>query len=240
MYKGGVLGMSNLLSIDWDYFIPLRQEWSGSYLENEKNIISIWYKRYLEAKIQGEDIESNIEVDTELLETFTTTLQARFNIDKNAKLYVSDSHRLSYYIARQYECKNVYSFDAHTDLGYGGLSSLEFEVNCSNWLGKLLNDSIIETAYIFFSPFSHEESIHFEEINGTFDIKYLKTDAVYNMPNISYIHIARSGAWTPPWLDHVFFELIDSFNRPYKTFDFKHRHWDPRNISLADVLHNII
>ena len=28
--------MIELLSIDWDYFIPLKKEWAGSYIENTK------------------------------------------------------------------------------------------------------------------------------------------------------------------------------------------------------------
>lgn len=232
--------MPNILSIDWDYFIPLRQEWCGSFLENKKNIVLIWYKRYLECKKQGEDIESNIVADTDLIEAFIENLKTQFTITQDAKLYVSDSHRFSYYIAQKYKCNRVYSFDAHTDLGYGGLTSLEFEVNCANWLGKLLSDSIIQTAYISLSPFSHENSKQFEEINNKFDIRYFNKNIENEKPTISLIHIARSGAWTPPWLDSVFFKLIDTFNRPYMVLDLKHRHWDPKNISYNKVLYNLV
>lgn len=232
--------MIELLSIDWDYFIPLKKEWAGSYIENTKNINSIWYRRYIEAKKQGQDIELDITADTELIEHFIYIMENHFNIEEDAKLYVSDSHRLSYYIAKNYRCEKVYSFDAHTDLGYGGLPSLKFEVNCANWLGKLLSNAIIETAHIFLSPFSHEYSEQFKDINNKFDVRYETADTMDAKPSISLIHIARSGAWTPPWLDHVFFDLIDIFNRPYRVYGFKHRHWDPKNISLADVLYNIV
>ena len=140
--------MANILSIDWDYFIPLKKGWSGSYIENKRNRYAIWYQRYFEAKEYGEDLESSITVDNKLMENFIETLRLKFNIEKDAKLYVSDSHKMAYYIAKEYKCKSIYSFDAHTDLGYGGLPSLQFEINCANWLGKLMNDSIIETAYI--------------------------------------------------------------------------------------------
>jgi hypothetical protein len=43
-------------------------------------------------------------------------------------------------------------FDSHADFGYGGLLSLDFEVNCSNWLGKLLKEKQIEQAHIIYSP----------------------------------------------------------------------------------------
>lgn len=232
--------MVNILSIDWDYFIPLKKEWSGSYIENNKNINFLWYKRYFEHKNKGEDLESSIIVDRKLMQHFLLTLSLKFYIEKDAKLYVSDSHKFSYYIAKNFSCDNIYSFDAHTDLGYGGLASLKFEVNCGNWLGKLFDDAIIKTAYILLSPFSFENSSQFKEINNKFDIRYIDTDDIYNLPNISIIHIARSGAWTPPWLDHDFFQLIDSFDRPYKVLDLKHRYWNPKGISLADILPNIV
>lgn len=232
--------MVNILSIDWDYFVPLKKDWSGSYIENSRNKDFIWYQRYFQYKEKGEDLESSIIMDVELMQRFLATLSLKFHIQKNAKLYVSDSHKFSYYIAKKFSCDTIYSFDAHTDLGYGGIMSLQFEVNCANWLGKLLDDSIIKTAYILLSPFSFENSSQFKEINDKFDIRYIDTDKICNPPNISIIHIARSGAWTPPWLDHNFFQLIDSFNKPYKVLDFKHRYWNPKGISLADILPNIV
>ena len=232
--------MVSMLSIDWDYFIPLKKEWYGSYIENERNRNFLWYQRYFNGKAKGEDIESSIKHNTQLINNFKKVLSIKFNIEKDAKLYVSDSHSLSYHLAKYYNCKNVYSFDAHTDLGYGGLKSLQFEVNCANWLGKILDDSITQTAYIILSPFSFENSNQFNEINNKFNIKYINTNNISNSPKISIIHIARSGVWTPPWLDYAFFELVDSFNRPYMVINLKHRHWNPKNISLSEILPNIV
>ena len=41
-------------------------------------------------------------------------------------------------------------------LGYGGLASLHFELNCANWLGKLFKDNIVKRANIFYSPYTLE------------------------------------------------------------------------------------
>lgn len=59
---------------------------------------------------------------------------------------------MSYKIAKENNCKVVYLFDSHADLGYGGLASLNFGVNCSNWLGKLLKEREIIEANIFTAP----------------------------------------------------------------------------------------
>jgi len=40
----------SLLSIDWDYFIFTQKENWGSYIENNRNLIDLWYKRYIQEK----------------------------------------------------------------------------------------------------------------------------------------------------------------------------------------------
>ncbi|WP_123054625.1 hypothetical protein [Clostridium sp. JN-1] len=47
-----------LLSIDWDYFMPYIKNWNGSCIENKRNIIKQWYKKYFESKTNGIDISS--------------------------------------------------------------------------------------------------------------------------------------------------------------------------------------
>jgi hypothetical protein len=54
-----------LLSIDWDYFVYTRDNW-GSYLENNRSITDLWYKRYIQAKARGEDIQKAFQLSLEL------------------------------------------------------------------------------------------------------------------------------------------------------------------------------
>ena len=58
--------------------------------------------------------------------------------------------------SKENNCTMVYLFDAHADLGYGGLSSLDFEVNCSNRL-QILKEKQIKEANIFYSPYTTEK-----------------------------------------------------------------------------------
>lgn len=97
----------------------------------------------------------------------------------------------------------------------GGLSSLNFEVNCSNWLGKLLKDRLIKEAHIFYSPFTEEKPEYFEPINSIYNVKYHDFDAFNKSIKVSSIHICRSGAWTPPWLDNKFIQSINASGIPY-------------------------
>ncbi|OFI04985.1 hypothetical protein CLOACE_20010 [Clostridium acetireducens DSM 10703] len=223
--------VNNLLSIDWDYFIPIKREWCGSYIENNKNKVILWYKRYIEYKRRGYDLQTLIKVDSRV-NYFWKNIKRYFIFNKNTKVFVSDSHKFSYSIAKKNKCLNVYNFDAHSDLGYGGLKSLNFELNCGNWLGKLLKDNIIKGANIIYSPYTYESKEEFEEINNTYNVEYLELKDINKIP-ISFIHICRSGTWTPPWLDDKFEKFVNQSNLFYKTIDYFKRKWNPKDLSLS-------
>jgi hypothetical protein len=228
-----------LLSIDWDYFVYTKENW-GSYTENKKSLIDFWYKRYLNARFRGIDIEQNFGLTPEV-GTFWAKIKKRFYFEDNIKVYVSDSHALSYKAAKERECNAVYLFDSHSDLGYGGLSALDFEVNCSNWLGKLFKDKYINKAFIIYSPHTAEKPECFQPINRIYNIKYCKlADFNNKKPCVSTIHISRSGAWTPPWLDGKFNEFVKSLGIPYELTDCPHRPWDPDHITLSDEINYLL
>jgi len=232
-----------LLSIDWDYFIyTCKGNW-GSYLENNRSLVDLWYKRYIKAKARGEDIEKEFRLTSEL-GGFWEKIKKSFKFDTGVKVYVSDSHALSYEIAKESGIKIIYLFDAHADLGYGGLSSLNFEVNCSNWLGKLLKDKQIEEANIIYSPYTAEKPEYFRPFNSIYNIRYRDFDdldaCAGEHPSVQAIHICRSGAWTPPWLDKDFARFVDALGLPYKKADCPERKWDPDNISLSDQINYLM
>jgi hypothetical protein len=226
-----------LLSIDWDYFIYTRNKW-GTYLENNRSLIDLWYKRYIQGKARGVDIRS-FHLSSEL-DTFWNKIKKSFKFVKNIKAYVSDSHALSYVIAKRSNCKSVYLFDSHADLGYGGLSSHNLEVNCSNWLGKLLKERHIKEANIFYSPYTTEKPEFFNPMNRIYNIRYYNFNNFDESIVVSAIHICRSGAWTPPWLDNKFTKFIDALGIPYEIVNCPERKWDPVNISLSDQINYLI
>lgn len=228
-----------LLSIDWDYFIYTKKDNWGSYIENKKSLIDLWYKRYIQEKEWGKNIQNLFKLSSEL-DTFWNRIKKYFKFTKDIKVYVSDSHALSYNIAKDKNCRIVYLFDSHADLGYGGLSSLSFEVNCSNWLGKLLKDKHINKASIFYSPFTAEKPEYFRPINSTYNVGYYGFDDLDKGIKTSAIHICRSGAWTPPWLDNSFTQFIDALGIPYEIVNCPERKWDPANISFSDEINYLM
>jgi len=224
-----------LLSIDWDYFINIKKDSWGSFIENGRNQIDLWYKRYIQEKLQGRDIKKSFHISYEL-GIFWQKIKEHFQFARDIKAYVSDSHALSYHIAKENKCRIIYLFDYHADLGYGGLSSLIFEVNCSNWLGKLLKDKLVKEANIVYSPYTSEKPEYFKTMNRIYNIKYCNLNDLDNNIKVSAIHICRSGAWTPPWLDKKFFQFADDMGVPYEIVNCPVRKWDTTNISFSDQI----
>jgi len=228
-----------LLSIDWDYFICSRAK-GYSYMENSKNMLDIWYKRYFMLKRQGKDLEGLYSLSQEV-GGFWEKIRKKFVIRPLAKVYISDSHALSYSIAKDNRCASVYLFDAHSDLGYGGLNSLNFELNCANWLGKLLKEEIIQKANIIYSPYTLERPQDFREINAKYDVEYMNWDSIPAGIEVSAVHICRSGAWTPPWYDAKFLKFVwDSGLSNLEFIDFAPRKWDTRNVSLSQRINYML
>jgi len=228
-----------LLSIDWDYFIYTKKENWGSYIENKKNVVNLWYKRYIQAKAQGKDIQKSFQLSSEV-DTFWEKIKEHFQFGKGIKACISDSHALSYYIARDRKCDTVFLFDAHADLGYGGLSSLNFEVNCANWLGKLLKAKDIRKANITYSPFTAEKPEYFMPMNNAFNVRYPDFNGLDTGIEVSAVHICRSGAWTPPWLDEKFAQFINASGLPYEIIDCPARKWDTKSIDFSDAIYYML
>jgi len=228
-----------LLSIDWDYFIHSSKYNLCSYFENRKNLIDLWYKRYIQAKARGEDIQKAFQISPEV-DVFWNKIRKCFKIAKNIKAYVSDSHALSYKIAVENNYKTVYLFDSHADLGYGGLMPLNFGVNCSNWLGKLLTEKKVNKACIFYSPHTSEKPEYFKQMNSIYNISYHDLNNFNKCVKVSAIHICRSGAWTPPWLDNKFVKFIEDSGFEYEILNCPERKWDTVNISLSEQINYLL
>jgi len=225
-----------LLSIDWDYFISSRNKKGESYIESDKTVIDLWYKRYIESKRCGRNIQKLYSLSSDV-DQFWDNIRRHFKFDKDIHVYVSDSHALSYHIALRNGCREVYLFDAHADLGYGGPLSLDFEVNCANWLGKLFKEGHINKAYIIYSPFTDEKPEYFRWINGYYQVFYPEMKDLDTGIKISAIHVCRSGAWTPPWFDKDFTDFMNRLGISYKTIACPPRKWNTETINISDHIY---
>lgn len=227
--------MSSLITIDWDYFMNYMSTWNGSYIENDNNINKHWYKTYYEEKKRGIDITKIMNVGEEVND-FWSKLKQNVNFKKDTKLLLTESHLAAYKIAIENNVDSVFSFDSHSDLGYEGLDSFKFEVNCADWLGKLLYEEKIKEANIIYGPYTNEFKEEFKEINEAYNVNYLNLDKIKCDNSCDVIHICRSGCWSAPWLDNKFKAFVFESGFDYENIDIKERIWNPEGISLAEQI----
>lgn len=227
--------MSKLISIDWDYFMDYMKIWNGSYLENDNNIQKHWYRDYYKYKERGIDITRRMNVCKEV-DKFWDMLKDKIEFKKNTKILLTESHKEAYQIAKEQQVSSVYSFDSHSDLGYEGLKSFEFELNCSNWLGKLLQEGLIDEANIIYGPYTNEQENQFDEINKKYSVNYLNMDDIKLEDVCDIIHICRSGCWSAPWLDKKLMKFVYESGFEFENIDMKERDWNPEKKSLAEQI----
>lgn len=225
--------MTSLLSIDWDYFVLSSNMPIESMIESKKNVVDLWYKRFLQGK--GESIYNSFQLSNKV-NNFWDNIKHHFRLNDDVKIYVSDSHSLSYELAKKFHCHEVYLFDAHSDLGYSGSSSFKFGVNCANWLGFLLKNQLIQQAHIVYSPFTKEKPQMFNQMIKKYNVEFTSWKDLKDDIDVPVIHICRSGAWTPPWLDSKFYQFVRGLRKPYKVVNCPKREWNINQLTYADKI----
>ncbi|HHX24104.1 MAG TPA: arginase [Thermoanaerobacterales bacterium] len=218
-----------LISIDWDYFIKTEIPEIASLRENYWNIYLRWYREYL--KNPGIELKYSIMPD---YRNFWDKLRQKYSINELTVLFISESHKYSYYLAKRLKCNKVVNFDAHADLGYGYFTK-GYYTHCANWLGRLVYNKNIEEAVIVYSPYTKEKE---EEFEDTPYIRFACLNALdRQMPDevVAGIHICRSGAWTPPWFDDELYSFIDAGCIMRKRGFLRKRQWKPHNIDYSKV-----
>ena len=226
----------NFLTIDWDYFIDVHNAKSNSYRETQEDILSKWYREYLVALEEDQHLETGYTLGA-IYDEFLEEVLPNLRFDTEEELILSESHAAAYQEAINSHADYVYLWDAHSDLGYGGLEALNYEVNCANWLGKLLKERQIKKAYIIYSPYTKEETWEFDEMIKAYPICFMSLkEFLLKNPYFNKIHICRSGPWTPPWYDHTFYELAKSFHLKVKDYVGGERDWHPKNLNLSEII----
>lgn len=201
-----------LITIDWDYFFPCPIWYDLSHFENGFMIHDIWYHRCNNFNIEtGVSILDEYVPDMKLIDLFFENL--RFD---PCRLVISESHMHIVENFNFFEVDAIYNFDAHHDLFTS--SEETGQINCGNWADYLLSQFEIDN-YVIVHP--EREKIkpsnpplkpHTHNYSTNINVMYGIPD---DLPVFDFIHICRSGAWTPPWADHLFIEFVNRFN----TFD---------------------
>lgn len=230
----------NFLSIDWDYFIEVHRERSSSYRETQKDILARWYNEYFIDLEKGKRLEDEYTLGENFC-PFLEKAVPQLNLAEGLPFVLTESHARAYDEVVRSGCDTLYLLDAHSDLGYGGVDALDYEVNCANWLGMLLKSGRLKRAFIIYSPYTREHPEEFEEIAKAYKVYFISQEN-FLAQKISWkaLHLCRSGPWTPPWYDKDFYDLADRISEIYHLNKqdevWGQRKWDPSKITLAEKI----
>ncbi len=195
-------GVKTLLTIDWDFFVPEAPNWGLHNFEEDFFIYDVWDIRAVYKDMHNKMKTSGLE------RVFWEEVKNKLDLHKVNYVDVSDSHKLAYDIAVENGVTKIISLDAHCDM-----REEKNCINCANWLMALLNKGMEAT--LILSEYTNER-IDSIDCNGhKVDIldlkKFINSSGIID---VDYIHICRSGAWTPPWTDGVFNEFTRELGKP--------------------------
>jgi hypothetical protein len=230
--------MADFISVDWDFFPRMdlgkkytlnrgdgkTAEVSGAFVfdwghgESPFLINSIWGVRAGQWKTWGLDIEKEVALHDVSTTDFAEALLARY--EDPGPLYVAESHMYAYEVVRAAyapgERVRVVNFDAHHDLGYGPDAATATHYDCGSWLLTAMRMGYVDEVLIVYPDWKgtdeyepHEFRKPWEDrIEVTTWSKWLASSPDY-LGETAGMFACRSGAWTPPWLDSEFEQLID-------------------------------
>lgn len=204
-----------LLSIDWDAFFPTGEktdqwalwDWGHSEKWGGDLLGVIWQSRaigftHYDLPLPGTSGEE-------------TTFWSRFTFSEDAELFLADSHKAAIAPVVAEGITEVWSWDAHHDAGYDQAALLtvmnDQRVSCQDWmLGYTLTNGLkgkdLHVRYPQWRAYALEDEPEppLKGIDRAVD-DGAPVDLVFDR-----VFIARSGAWTPPWVDEQFQTFVDN------------------------------
>ena len=194
-----------LLTVDWDYFFPNPME-SG---ESDPYYLYDWGHR--EAPFFVGPLLWNIragafaERGLPLPGTSGEELNfwSHFEFAPKAKLFVSDSHACAGTPEVASGATEIWNLDAHHDFGYGPVQP-GGQFDCGDWLRmvEMLTAARVRVRYPRWKP----KALAVDRAPAGLDAKLF--DPAEKMPVFDRLHICRSGAWSPTWLDEQFVQFV--------------------------------
>jgi len=202
-----------LLSVDWDYFVPsidrelvesaqgLRIPYAprGGEIFPDALLDGLWDSRTAALLAGGHALPGTSGEED--------AFWSHFRIDPAARLYFADSHAQAAHPAVRTGVTEVWNFDAHHDCGYEGAWDDPLQlgwVGCANWMcAYALAGAALRVRY----P-SWRRDILWREAAPLCRAEREIDDGRVVPVTFDLIFVARSGAWTPPWLDERFDAFI--------------------------------
>jgi hypothetical protein len=194
----------NLLSIDWDYFVPsIDREFALGAAEgfSDDMVDALWDARAAQlltrhCGLPGTSGDEDVFWD-------------RFQLEPEAALFYADSHAQAAHPALRRRYAQVWNFDAHHDAGYEGELEDVFRlgwVGCANWMCYYhLKGATLHVRY----PGWRRDAL-IRELGPLCHVDRTIDDGADVPVVFDAVFVARSGALTPPWLDEKFLQFVQS------------------------------
>jgi hypothetical protein len=198
-----------LLSVDWDYFVPsidhefvesVRGAWipyalGGGEAFPDTLLDGLWDSRAAALLADGQALPGTSGDEAAFWD--------RFQVDPAARLYFADSHAQAAHAAVRTGVTEVWNFDAHHDCGYEGAWDDPLRlgwVGCANWMSAYaLGGAALRVRY----PSWRLDALR-REVAPLCPVERTSDDGRAILLTFDVVFVARSGAWTPPWLDERF------------------------------------
>lgn len=215
------------LSIDWDSFIPEMQEWDFGHSEGHHPDLqmALWQIRAASSLARGQDLRKLTAFrENQHPDDFCSDLARKGFKLEGAEIAVAESHMYAaswFTEARGVDgvaSPNIVHFDAHHDLGYQGMQSLNDHVrkqraDAGNWLGVFLRLFPRTKATLVLSSWKPDVVAEtLKQAPMTPSVR--KRVTVQQWPElpaggqVTRVFVCRSGAWSPPWHDRAFADFI--------------------------------
>jgi hypothetical protein len=194
----------NLLSVDWDYFVPsIDREFALGATEgfSDAMIDALWDARMAQLVATGQRLPGTSGEEEDFW--------GRFLFQPEAELFYADSHAQAVHPALRREYRQVWNFDSHHDAGYEGRLDDVFRlgwVGCANWMCYYyLRGAALHVRY----PAWRDDAVR-REVPPLCPVER-EIDSGEAVPLVfDAVFVARSGALTPPWLDERFHRFLHS------------------------------
>jgi len=198
-----------LLSVDWDYFVPsIDQEFvesarggripyalSGGEVFSNALLDGLWDSRAATLLAGGQTLPGTSGDEQAFWD--------RLRLDPSARLYFADSHAQAAHAAVRDNVTEVWNFDAHHDCGYEGSWDDPLRlgwVACANWMcAYALGGASLHVRY----PSWRRDAVR-REVAPLCPVERTIDDSRAVPLTFDVVFVARSSAWTPPWLDEHF------------------------------------
>lgn len=223
------------ITVDWDYFLPIKPEWDLSTQENGLFLDFIWITRV--------EVKPLMKLDE--YKNFWSLVRNNTGELPNV-CFVSESHCDAGPLIPREE-RLVILFDAHHDCWPNPSPD---EIQAENWAESWLKSNPdnkliwVKPEHSPFDLWGANPKIKKQIKTLTFD-KALK---LLGLAPVSRVHICRSGCWCPPWFDQDFRKFVKSYGKIQltrkvkKPFDGYALRWNDKHykqlVSFKDLLDN--